>query len=234
MLLVMLFGRRRSSGLVRCEPVCRLRRSVAYGRLGPRVIVTPVLRRRGCTGLAGSMAVVRILGSACCSRLRSFRLAPHMNAQARAQTRRGQSSLGHGNPLLDLGQLLRAHTFDGFDSLAIRRDRRRCNNRIGAELVAHGIHHHGRRLLTAVIHGQGESVLAQRLVERHRQARQTLTAKRRRLHPTSRRWTDYPMPQARPPVEPGRPATRRERPTRHRQQQLLQQVAQTESPQVGR
>ena len=98
-----------------------------------------------------------------------------MNAQARAQTRRGQSSLGHGNLLLDLGQLLRAHTFDGFDSLAIRRDRRRCNNRIGAELVAHGIHHHGRRLLTAVIHGQGESVLAQRLVERHRQARQTLT-----------------------------------------------------------
>ena len=175
MLLVMLFGRRRSSGLVRCEPVCRLRRSVAYGRLGPRVIVTPALRRRGCTGLAGSMAVVRILGLACCSRLRSFRLAPHMNAQTRAQTRRGQSGLGHGNLLLDLGQLLRAHTFDGFDSLAIRRDRRRCNNRIGTELVAHGIQHHGRRLLTAVVHGQGESVLAQRLVERHRQARQTLT-----------------------------------------------------------
>ena len=173
MLLVMFFRRGRSSGLVRCEPVCRLRRSVAYGRLGPRVIVTPVLRCRGCTGLSGSMAVVCVLGLACCSRLRSFRLAPHMNAQARAQTRRGQSSLGHGNLLLDLGQLLRAHTFDGFDSLAIRRDRRRCNNRIGAELVAHGIHH--RRLLTAVIHGQGESVLAQRLVERHRQARQTLT-----------------------------------------------------------
>ena len=42
------------------------------------------------------------------------------------------------------------------------------------------------------------------------------------------------------PVEPGRPATRRARPTRHwrqerhRQQQLLQQVAQTESPRVGR
>ena len=124
----MLFGRRRSSGLVRREPVCRLRRSVAYGRLGPRVIVTPVLRCRGCTGLSGSMAVVCVLGLACCSRLRSFRLAPHMNAQARAQTRRGQSSLGHGNLLLDLGQLLRAHTFDGFDSLAIRRDRRRCNN----------------------------------------------------------------------------------------------------------
>lgn len=107
MLLVMLFGRRRSSGLVRREPVCRLRRSVAYGRLGPRVIVTPVLRCRGCTGLSGSMAVVCVLGLACCSRLRSFRLAPHMNAQARAQTRRGQSSLGHGNLLLDLGQLLR-------------------------------------------------------------------------------------------------------------------------------
>ena len=78
-----------------------------------------------------------------------------MNAQARAQTRRGQSSLGHGNLLLDLGQLLRAHTFDGFDSLAIRRDRRRCNNRIGAELVAHGIHHHGRSDLSNVIDKQG-------------------------------------------------------------------------------